>query len=86
MTAIGWQVRGLDAVDENAERIVRRIVKGVTAGGIVAMHDGRGLGGTRSREPTLEALPRVIDGIRASGLEFARVDVLLGVHGYRSAK
>jgi peptidoglycan/xylan/chitin deacetylase (PgdA/CDA1 family) len=86
MTAIGWQVRGLDAVDQNAERIVRRIVKGVRAGGIVAMHDGRGLGGTRSRQPTLQALPRVIDGIRASGLEFARLDVLLGVQGYRSAK
>jgi peptidoglycan/xylan/chitin deacetylase (PgdA/CDA1 family) len=83
ITAIGWQVRGLDAIERDPEVILRRIMSGVRPGGVIAMHDGAGLLGTRSREPTLEALPRVIDGVRAAGLEFARLDTLLGVEGYR---
>jgi peptidoglycan/xylan/chitin deacetylase (PgdA/CDA1 family) len=83
MTAIGWQVRAFDAVERDPEAIFRRIVKGARAGGVIAMHDGGGLLGTRSREPTIDALPRLIDALRASGLEFARLDTLLDVEPYR---
>jgi peptidoglycan/xylan/chitin deacetylase (PgdA/CDA1 family) len=40
MTAIGWQVRGFDAVDGNAARIATRIVDGARPGGVIALHDG----------------------------------------------
>jgi cellulose synthase/poly-beta-1,6-N-acetylglucosamine synthase-like glycosyltransferase len=42
-------------------------------GNIVLLHDG---GGDRSR--TLEALPQIIDGLRAKGYEFVSVSALLG--------
>jgi peptidoglycan/xylan/chitin deacetylase (PgdA/CDA1 family) len=83
MTAIGWQVRGLDAVDTDPDAIVHRIVCGARPGGVIAMHDGAGLLGTKSRQPTLDALPRLIDALRESGLEFVRLDALLGVEAYR---
>jgi cellulose synthase/poly-beta-1,6-N-acetylglucosamine synthase-like glycosyltransferase/spore germination protein YaaH/peptidoglycan/xylan/chitin deacetylase (PgdA/CDA1 family) len=42
-------------------------------GNIILMHDG---GGDRSQ--TVEALPQVIDGLRAKGFEFVQVSELLG--------
>lgn len=82
MTAIGWQVRGFDAVERDADVIFRRIVKGARPGGVILMHDGGGLLGTQSRQPTLDALPRVIDALREAGLEFARLDALLDIEAY----
>ncbi len=83
MTAVGWQVRGLDAIERDPEAILRRIVKGARPGGVIAMHDGAGLLGTQSRAPTLDALPKLIDALRAAGLEFARLDALLDLEPYR---
>jgi peptidoglycan/xylan/chitin deacetylase (PgdA/CDA1 family) len=86
LTAVGWQVRGLDAIERDPEAIFHRIVRGAKPGGVIAMHDGGGLLGTQSRQPTLDALPRVIDALRASGLEFARLDALLDVEPYRQPR
>jgi peptidoglycan/xylan/chitin deacetylase (PgdA/CDA1 family) len=85
LVAIGWQVRGLDAIEHDPTKIVRRIVSHVQAGGIVQMHDGATLFALKNRAATLEALPVVIDRIRAAGLEFVRLDRLLGVEPYRSS-
>lgn len=79
MTAIGWQVRGFDAVDGNAARIARRVVNGARPGGVITLHDGAGLQGNQDREGTLEALPVIIDGLRARGLKIVRLDELLQV-------
>jgi peptidoglycan/xylan/chitin deacetylase (PgdA/CDA1 family) len=84
MIAIGWQVRGLDTIARDADAIVTRIVSGARPGGVIALHDGGGLLGTSSREPTIEALPKVIDALRAEGMEFARLDELLRVEAYRA--
>jgi peptidoglycan/xylan/chitin deacetylase (PgdA/CDA1 family) len=79
--AIGWQVRGLDGIEADPNKIVRRIVSHVKPGGVIQMHDGGHA--RKSRRATLDALPEVIDQIRAAGLEFARLDVLLQVKPYR---
>ena len=57
-----------------ADTIVQRVIADASAGkgNIVLMHDG---GGDRSH--TVEALPRVIDGLRAKGFEFVSVPSLL---------
>ena len=82
--AIGWQVRGLDAMGRDSAKIAQRIASRVKAGAVVQMHDGAAQLAIKSREATLGALPDVIDRIRAAGLEFVRLDALLGVRPYRT--
>ena len=76
MTCVGWQVRGFDAVRSDANAIARRVVLKARAGGILLLHDGSGLQGTHDRNATLEALPMIIDGLRARGFVFKRLDEL----------
>jgi peptidoglycan/xylan/chitin deacetylase (PgdA/CDA1 family)/SAM-dependent methyltransferase len=83
MTAVGWQVRGRDAFARDPAAIARRVIEGARPGGVVTLHDGAGLGGTRDRRPTIEALPLVIDGLRERGLDLVRLDELLALPGYR---
>lgn len=83
MTAIGWQVRGLDAVRGNKRAIEERILAGARPGGVIMLHDGTGFGGRSDASPTVEALPRIIDGLQARGLRFVRLDELLEVEPYR---
>lgn len=82
MRCIGWQVRGFDAVGGTPEAIARRIVLKAKPGGVLLLHDGSGLQGTSDRSATLQALPMIIDGLRARGFEFKRLDELLGVPAY----
>jgi len=82
MTVVGWQVRGCDAVSNNAQAIESRVVELTEPGGIILLHDGSGLGGTNDRTATLEALPGIIKRLRAKGLKFVRLDELLGVKPY----
>jgi 60 kDa SS-A/Ro ribonucleoprotein len=84
MTAVGWQVRGRDAVSGNPRAIEARVVDGITAGGVILLHDGSGLGGKRDLSATVAALPAIIAAIRKKGLRFVRLDELLDVDGYRS--
>jgi peptidoglycan/xylan/chitin deacetylase (PgdA/CDA1 family) len=74
MTCVGWQVRGFDAVRSDANSIARRVVRKARAGGILLLHDGSGLQGTRDRSATLNAWPMIIDGLRARGFAFKRLD------------
>lgn len=84
MKAIGWQVRGLDSMRGDADAITERIVKGAEPGGVIMLHDGSGYGGRVDRSGTIAALPRIIEGLRARGLSFSRLDELLDVEPYRT--
>lgn len=84
MTAVGWQVRGLDSLGRDPAKIVRRVLDGARPGGVIMLHDGTGFGGRSDRSATIEALPRIIDGLRERGLRFARLDELLELQPYRS--
>ena len=84
MTAIGWQIRGMDYLIRDPERIARRMVKGAEAGGVLLLHDGGGLQGSADRSATVRALPMVIDGLRARGFTFVRADQLFSVPAYRT--
>ncbi len=82
LACIGWQVRGFDAVGGTPEGIARRIVFKARAGGVLLLHDGAGLQGTSDRSATLAALPMIIEGLRARGFEFKRLDELLELPAY----
>lgn len=85
MLAVGWQVRGFDAVSTNAAKIAERIVDGAKAGGVILLHDGAGLQGTDDRSATIDALPVIIDGLRARGFDIVRLDELLRIPPYAEA-
>ena len=82
LSCIGWQVRGFDAMGGTPEGIARRLVLKAKAGGVLLLHDGAGLQGTSDRNATLEALPMIIEGLRARGFEFKRLDELLDKPAY----
>ncbi|MBX3472778.1 MAG: polysaccharide deacetylase family protein [Planctomycetes bacterium] len=82
MLVIGWQVRGFDAVSNDAARITTRIVDGARPGGVITLHDGAGLQGTDDRSATVDALAVIIDGLRARGFKFVRLDDLLAIKAY----
>lgn len=65
-----WRRPGRDA-------LVRQVTRRLSGGGIVVLHDG---GGDRSQ--TIAALPAIIEGLRARGLEPVRLDRLLEAGGH----
>ena len=73
---IGQRIDPLDWGRPGADEIVSRTIDYTTAerGNIVLLHDG---GGDRSQ--TIEALPRIIDDLRAKGFRFVTVHELLGL-------
>jgi len=83
LMTVGWDVRGLDSMSDDPDAIERRIVPRARPGSVIMLHDGTGLGGRDDRRATIEALPRIIEGLRARGLRFVRLDELLGVEPYR---
>lgn len=73
---IGQRIDPLDWGRPGADEIVDRTIAFTTAerGNIVLLHDG---GGDRSQ--TIEALPRIIDDLRAKGFRFVTIHELLGL-------
>jgi peptidoglycan/xylan/chitin deacetylase (PgdA/CDA1 family) len=68
LTLVTWSVRGFDSRPTTAEAIVARVGKHLAPGAIVTLHDGTGLGGGTSREPTLAALTRILAECEVRGL------------------
>lgn len=79
---VGLHVDPDDWATPGADEIVKRTVEGVTSkstdfdqrGQIVLLHDGGG-----DREQTVEALPRIIEQLRARGYRFVTVSELAGL-------
>jgi peptidoglycan/xylan/chitin deacetylase (PgdA/CDA1 family) len=79
---VTWDVSGADWSDHDGRRVARRIVQQAQPGSIILLHDGLDGSGHADRSVLATALPRVLDGLEAKGLEPVRVDQLLGVPGY----
>ncbi len=62
LTVLPWTVDPADYTRPGTAAIVQRVVSAARAGSIVLMHDG---GGDRSQ--TVEALPTIIESLRAAG-------------------
>jgi peptidoglycan-N-acetylglucosamine deacetylase len=72
LSIIGWQVRGYDLRGRNPQRVSRRILSRVEAGGVVLLHDG-------DREPgsVVSVTSAVLDGLEHRGLRPVTVEELL---------
>lgn len=68
LTYVSWTRRGLDAVQRDPEKVLRRLANGLAAGDILLLHD-KGAWRTRDGTPVaLAVLPELLQRIRASGL------------------
>lgn len=56
-----WTRRGLDGIDENPDRILRRLLRGLAAGDLLVLHDGNSWHRRRRAPAILEVLPRLLD-------------------------
>ena len=64
----GWDVDSRDwSSDATVNDIVSNVLSNSHPGAIVLMHDGGLGGGNPDRTRTIEALPRIIDGLHAAG-------------------
>jgi cellulose synthase/poly-beta-1,6-N-acetylglucosamine synthase-like glycosyltransferase/peptidoglycan/xylan/chitin deacetylase (PgdA/CDA1 family)/spore germination protein YaaH len=78
--SIGLHVDPLDWQQPSSETITARTIAGILStdplngGQIVLLHDAGG-----DRQATVDALPRIIDGLRAKGYRFVPVSALAGM-------
>lgn len=78
LRCVSWTRRGLDTVDRNPQRVLRRLAGALEAGDILLLHDG-GSARTKSGEPVvLEVLPRLLESIQAKGLRSVTLPAALG--------
>ena len=67
LRCVAWNVRSLDSVDSNADRVGARVVRRLTPGAIVLMHDGlegRRRSATAGAPSVIGALPLVLATLR----------------------
>jgi peptidoglycan/xylan/chitin deacetylase (PgdA/CDA1 family) len=68
---VGWSLGVWDSARPGADEIARRAIRGMRARSILLLHDGDGYDADGDRMQTAEALPAIIDGLRARGFQFA---------------
>jgi peptidoglycan/xylan/chitin deacetylase (PgdA/CDA1 family) len=66
MEYVSWSIRSCDTLTWNSGVLARRILRQAASGDIILLHDHL----PRGSHVMLEALPRVIDELRARGFEF----------------
>jgi peptidoglycan/xylan/chitin deacetylase (PgdA/CDA1 family) len=74
---VAWSLRGLDGVSASSESILKRVLPRAAPGDIIALHDGAEPGSKRDPRATVEAMPRLVEGLRARGLTLVTLDELL---------
>jgi peptidoglycan/xylan/chitin deacetylase (PgdA/CDA1 family) len=83
MRMIGWDVSAGDWATSNPQTIADRVLRKVRGGSIIDLHDGLDGRVNVDRRVLVQAMPLILDGLRARGLHAVRLDQLLGIRGYR---
>lgn len=83
MRLVNWSVSAADWSATDPDLLARRIVERAKGGSIILLHDGIDGQPNVNRDVVIAALPKIIDGLRARGLEPVRLDTLLGGEGMR---
>lgn len=74
---VTWSARGNDALPTRREHIERRLLPALTAGAILTLHDGTGLGGGDDRSVTIDALRTLLTQARERQLSCVNLADLL---------
>jgi peptidoglycan/xylan/chitin deacetylase (PgdA/CDA1 family) len=68
LTLASWTRRGLDAVDPDPRRVLRRLLRGLAGGDVLLLHDGHAARDRQGRPVVLEVLPPLLDALAERGL------------------
>jgi peptidoglycan/xylan/chitin deacetylase (PgdA/CDA1 family) len=82
MHMIGWDVSAGDWATTDPQLVARRVLSKVRPGSIIDLHDGLDGRVDADRSVLVRALPLILDGLQARGLQPVRLDQLLGRSGY----
>jgi peptidoglycan/xylan/chitin deacetylase (PgdA/CDA1 family) len=82
VVTVTWDVSAGDWSTTDGAAVARRILDQVQPGSIILLHDGIDGTVTADRSVLIEALPLILDGLKAQGLQPVRLDELLGRPGY----
>jgi peptidoglycan/xylan/chitin deacetylase (PgdA/CDA1 family) len=74
LVTVGWNVRSLDTVIKDDQKLIDRVTENIKEGDIVLLHD--------TSDTTIRSLQTIIDKIREKGLDFAGVDQCIGKEAY----
>lgn len=85
LTVVGWSVRALDGLAASrADKVAARVVRGLEDGAIVLLHDAS------EREDhtpaSLDALPRILEGMRARQLPGVTVEAFVAAEEAREER
>lgn len=83
MHMVLWSASAGDWATNDPKLVAQRILKGAKPGAILLLHDGLDGNPSANRQVLVKALPMILDGLRAKGLQPVGLDVLLGQPGYR---
>jgi peptidoglycan/xylan/chitin deacetylase (PgdA/CDA1 family) len=84
LTTVTWDVSAGDWATDNASLIAKRVLQSVKPGSIILLHDGLDGKPGADRSVVAEALPLILDGLKAKGLQPVRLDELLGRPAYQA--
>lgn len=74
MKAVGWNIRSLDTVAQNEEKLLASVLGALKPGAIILFHDTMPI--------TVNILPAFIDSARNLGYQFVRLDQLINEKAY----
>jgi peptidoglycan-N-acetylglucosamine deacetylase len=71
---VGWNIRSMDTVTNNEEKLLKKITSALKPGAIILFHD--------TSKTTLAVLPAFIHYVKANGYEITRLDKMLNLNAY----
>lgn len=82
MTLVTWDVSAKDWVETDAVALAKHILEKVRRGSIILLHDSIDGEPGANRSVVVQALPAILEGLKAKGLEPVTLDKLLGTPAY----
>jgi peptidoglycan/xylan/chitin deacetylase (PgdA/CDA1 family) len=82
MHTVTWDVSAQDWTAHDGADLAHKVLDQVRPGSVILLHDGIDGTVTADRSVLIVALPIILDGLKAKGLEPVRLDELLGLPAY----